>query len=159
MNPNKKESFGRKFFAGLVVVFCLLTNSLLPISTTHAISIEDEQKRGEQAALYGQYSDAVMDSGFAKQYFNAMGQYVIRAVETKHFSFNFYVINNRTVNAFATFAGHIFFYTGLINIMDSADELAAVLCHEVSHVAARHISKSMDRQKKILIAQLAGILA
>lgn len=159
MNPKEKGLFRGKFFVCLVVMICLLLTFLLPVSNTGAISIEDEQKRGEQAALYGQYTDAVMDSGFAKQYFNAMGQYVIQAIETKHFAFNFYVINNNTVNAFATFAGHIFFYTGLINIMDNADELAAVLCHEVSHVAARHISKSMDRQKKVLIAQLAGVLA
>ena len=159
MNLKQTGFFHTKSSAGLVALFCLLWAFLLPISNALGISIEDEQKRGEQAALYGQYTDAVMDSGFAKQYFNDMGQYVVKGVDTKHFSFNFYVINNRTVNAFATFAGHIFFYTGLINIMDSADELAAVLCHEVSHVAARHISKSMDRQKKIMIAQLLGVLA
>ena len=159
MNSKKAGFFSIKSLAGLVVLSCLLSTFFLHTSNAVAISIEDEQKRGEQAALYGQYTDAVMDSAFAKQYFNEMGQYVIKPIEPKHFSFNFYIINNKTVNAFATFAGHIFFFSGLINMMDTADELAAVLCHEVSHVAARHISKGMDRQKKIMIAQLAGVLA
>jgi len=142
-----------------IILFLLLSPFSFFFSNVFAISVEDEQKKGQDAALYGQYNDAVMDNGFARQYFNELGQYLITPVETKHFTFHFYVINNKTVNAFATFAGHIFFYSGLINLMDSSDELAAVLCHEISHVAARHISKGMDRQKKIMIAQLAGILA
>jgi predicted Zn-dependent protease len=143
----------------LVVISLMLSPPPFLLPNALAISVEDEQKKGEEVALYGQYTDAVLDNGFVRQYFNELGRYLIRPVETKHFNFHFYIINDKTVNAFATFAGHIFFYTGLINIMDSLDELAAVLCHEISHVAARHISKGMDRQKKIMIAQLAGVLA
>ena len=141
------------------VLFLLLSPFSFFFSNVFAISVKDEQKKGQDAALYGQYTDAVLDNGFARQYFNELGQHLITPVEPKHFTFHFYIINDKTVNAFATFAGHVFFYSGLINIMDSADELAAVLCHEISHVAARHISKGMDRQKKIMIAQLAGVLA
>jgi predicted Zn-dependent protease len=154
-----KECLYHKAVVFPIVLFFILSSFAIFSSNVFAISVEDEQKKGRDAALYGQYNDAVLDNGFAKLFFNELGQYLIAPVETKHFAFNFYIINDRTVNAFATFAGHIFFYTGLINLMDSSDELAAVLCHEISHVAARHISKGMDRQKKIMIAQLAGILA
>ncbi|MCK5768656.1 MAG: M48 family metalloprotease, partial [Candidatus Atribacteria bacterium] len=58
-----------------------------------------------------------------------------------------------------TFAGNVFFYSGLINMVDSLDELSAVMCHEIGHVSARHISKGMQRQNKIMIAQLVGLLA
>ena len=105
----------------LVALSLISSPSSFLLPNVHAISVEDEQKKGKEVALYGQYTDAVLDNGFVRQYFNELGQYLIRPVETKHFNFHFYIINDKTVNAFATFAGHIFFYTGLINIMDSID--------------------------------------
>ena len=34
--------------------------------------------------------------------------------------------------------GKVVVYTGLLNLLDSDDELAAVLAHEAAHVVARH---------------------
>ncbi len=156
MKMNKHDSFRRIIF---LVALSLLSPLLFYSSDAWAISVEKEKEAGREAALYGKYTEAVLDNGFAKQYFNELGQYLATPVETKHFKFNFFVINNKDVNAFATFAGNIFFFSGLINMVDSLDELGAVLCHEISHVSARHISKGMQRQNKIMIAQIAGLLA
>jgi predicted Zn-dependent protease len=43
--------------------------------------------------------------------------------------------------------------------MDQVDELAAVMCHEIGHIAARHLSKRIDQTKNIGIGTMAGILA
>ena len=43
--------------------------------------------------------------------------------------------------------------------MGEADELAAVLCHEMGHVAARHLSNRIEQNKKMAFATLAGLLA
>jgi len=153
---NERCSFRRIIF---VVVLTLLSPLFFSPSNAWAISVEKEKEAGKEAALYGKYTDAILDDGFAKQYFNELGQYLAIPVETKHFKFNFFVIKNKDVNAFATFAGNIFFFSGLIDMVDSLDELAAVLCHEISHVSARHISQGMQRQNKIMIAQLVGMLA
>lgn len=157
MKMNERCSFILNLF--MVALTLLLSPLPLCLSDAWAISVEKEKEAGREAALYGKYTDAVLDNGFAKQYFNELGQYLVTPVETKHFKFNFFVINNNDVNAFATFAGNIFFFSGLIDIVDSLDELAAVLCHEISHVSARHLSKGMQRQNKIMIAQLVGLLA
>ena len=55
--------------------------------------------------------------------------------------------------------GHIFIFSGLIDAMDNLDELAAVVCHEIGHVSARHLSKRIDQSKNIGIATMAGLLA
>jgi predicted Zn-dependent protease len=50
-------------------------------------------------------------------------------------------------------------FSGLINEMDDIDELAAVMCHEIAHVTARHLAHRMDQAKNLGWATLAGILA
>jgi predicted Zn-dependent protease len=69
------------------------------------------------------------------------------------------VINQAEYNAFATPAGHIFVYSGLLEAMDGEDELAGILGHEISHVYCRHISQKIELAKKVGWAQIAGMAA
>ncbi|NIR12428.1 MAG: M48 family metalloprotease, partial [Desulfobacterales bacterium] len=55
--------------------------------------------------------------------------------------------------------GHIFVFSGLINEMEEIDELAAVMCHEIAHVTARHLAHRIEQSKNLGWATLAGILA
>lgn len=50
-----------------------------------------------------------------------------------------------TLNAFATPGGYIYVYTGLIKFLDSEDELAGVLGHEIAHAARRHSTQQMTK--------------
>lgn len=50
----------------------------------------------------------------------------------------FHYVNDNTVNAFATLAGHIVLYRGLLEKLKYEDELAMVIAHEVAHVKYRH---------------------
>lgn len=59
-----------------------------------------------------------------------------------YLQFHFYIIDDKTINAFAAPGGHIFFYKGLLDEL-SEDELAFVIAHEIGHVAARHSLKSL----------------
>lgn len=61
-----------------------------------------------------------------------------------------------TVNAFATMGGHIFFYKGLIEKLESEDALAMVMAHEIAHVKHRHPIVSMG--KGLTIMALMGSL-
>ena len=112
-------------------------------------------------AFYRQVSNQyqLVSDPFACKYINDLGHYLLAPLETKPFPFHFYIINDGTLNAFAGPGGHIFFYAGLIEIMDRVDELAAVMCHEIGHIAARHLSKRIDQTKNIGIGTMAGILA
>jgi predicted Zn-dependent protease len=49
------------------------------------------------------------------------------------------------LNAFAVPGGYVYIYTGLLKLMDSEAELAAVTSHEVSHVVARHSIKRLQQ--------------
>lgn len=58
---------------------------------------------------------------------------------------HFTVIESPVVNAFALPDGNIVIYTGILNKMESADELAGLIGHEVAHVNNRHSMKMLCR--------------
>lgn len=65
--------------------------------------------------------------------------------------------DDETLNAFATPGGYIYVYTGLIKYLDSEDELAGVMGHEIAHADQRHSTKALTKQYGIsALAQLAS---
>jgi beta-barrel assembly-enhancing protease len=61
------------------------------------------------------------------------------------------VVQSDQINAFAVPGGPIYFYTGLIKLTDSDDELASVLGHEISHITKRHSVKQMKKSQDMMI--------
>ena len=53
--------------------------------------------------------------------------------------------DDKVLNAFATPGGHIYVYTGLIKYLDSEDQLAGVLAHEIAHADRRHSTKQLTK--------------
>ena len=49
-------------------------------------------------------------------------------------------------NAFVTPGGHLYLSSGLINYLDTEDQLAGVLAHEMAHADRRHISRQLQQQ-------------
>jgi len=92
-------------------------------------------------------------------YVNDIGQKIVAVLPPQPFTYHFYVIKEKSYNAFASPAGHIFINHGLIEAMENEEELAGVISHEIAHVSCRHISQKIERSKKIGMATLAGIAA
>ncbi len=71
---------------------------------------------------------------------------------TKDFAWKVSIINDpKTLNAFCTPGGYIYVYTGLIAFLDSEDQLAGVLGHEIAHAANRHSTKQLTKTLGIQI--------
>ncbi len=65
----------------------------------------------------------------------------------KDFPWEVKIINDpKTLNAFCTPGGYIYVYTGIIKYLDSEDQLAGVMGHEMGHAAKRHSMKQMYEQ-------------
>lgn len=129
------------------------------VPDARALSVEDERQMGEEflRQVGGQFE--MLQDAYANQYINDLGHYLIAPLEVKNFPFHFYIIKDNTLNAFAAPAGHIFIFSGLIEVLEDVDELAAVICHEIGHVSARHLAHRIEQSKKIGLATLAGALA
>jgi predicted Zn-dependent protease len=53
--------------------------------------------------------------------------------------------DDKTLNAFCTPGGYIYVYTGLIKFLDSEDQLAGVMGHEIAHADKRHSTNQMTK--------------
>jgi len=70
-----------------------------------------------------------------------IGKLIASVSDRKEVSYTFKVVDEDDVNAFALPGGYIFVFRGLIEKVESDDELASVVAHEVAHVVARHSVK------------------
>lgn len=77
------------------------------------------------------------------RYINLVGKGVAQYSNRPELVFRFAVLDTEIVNAFAAPGGYIFVTKGALKAMDNESELAAVLAHEIAHVAERHIVKEL----------------
>ncbi|HLY36880.1 MAG TPA: M48 family metalloprotease [Candidatus Binatia bacterium] len=104
------------------------------------------------AATMGIYDDAALAA-----YVRVVGERLARVSPRQSVSYTFQVVDMREPNAFALPAGQVYISRGLLALLNSEDELACVLGHEVGHVAARHAAQRVTRAAPIGI--LTGIPA
>lgn len=69
-----------------------------------------------------------------------------------------FLVQDRTVNAFALPGGYIGVHLGLLAMTATPDELASVLAHEMSHVTQRHIARTIGVQARQSWVSLASII-
>lgn len=68
----------------------------------------------------------------------AVAARLLPAVATSGYAFEFHVLQDTNVNAFALPGGQVVVHTGLLDAIKNSDELAGVLAHELAHVTHRH---------------------
>lgn len=100
----------------------------------------------------------VLDDPLLDDYINSLGYRLVASSERPDMSFTFFIVRDEQINAFAAPGGFIGVNAGLILAMDSEDELAAVLAHEISHVQQMHILRAFENTKKMSIPIMLGML-
>jgi len=136
-----------------------LSAALVLPSPGHAITIGEEEDLSAEMLRIIFKKLPVVDDPYVTGYVNRVGKRILSVMPEQPFRYRFYVINQDMYNAFATPAGHIFIYSGLMKDLEGEEELAGILGHEIAHVSCRHISEKIDRSKKIGVAALAGMAA
>jgi hypothetical protein len=116
-------------------------------------SLETEIRMGKQYAMMVENSVKLVQDPVVTEYVNRIGQNLVRNSDAK-VPFTIKVIDSDEVNAFALPGGFFYVNSGLILAADEEAELAGVMAHEISHVAARHGMRQMTRAN---IAQIATI--
>jgi beta-barrel assembly-enhancing protease len=73
-------------------------------------------------------------------YLTKLGQRLVAKLPTRgvQYPWEFHCVNDKSVNAFALPGGYVFVNRGAIEVSDNEAQLAAVMAHELSHVALRH---------------------
>jgi predicted Zn-dependent protease len=119
-------------------------------------SIEQDKEFGAQTAAEiarnpGQYPVlSEQQNAYAYQYLRGIRDRILNSGKVEHkadFNWDVYIIkDDTTLNAFCTPGGHIYVYTGLIKYLDTEDQLAGVMGHEIAHADKRHTTRSMTTQ-------------
>jgi predicted Zn-dependent protease len=124
-----------------------------------AMTQQEERELGEKVLQEVLRIWPAVNEPSVKSYVDRVGQRILRTIGPQPFQYEFYVLNTTEINAFAVPGGKVFLNSGLILMMESEDELAAVIAHEIGHVVARHVAKQSEKGLKLSLATLGAILA
>ncbi|CAG4885262.1 putative Beta-barrel assembly-enhancing protease [Georgfuchsia toluolica] len=92
-------------------------------------------------------------------YLNELGHRLTAQTEDAHQEFEFFVLHDATVNAFAMPGGYIGVHSGLILLTQSESELASVLAHEISHITQHHLARQLRPQAQSQMLAMLSMAA
>jgi predicted Zn-dependent protease len=137
----------------IISAAAMVAASILPTgASAQVVKPADQAKAAQQhPQIIAQFGGAI--EGPLGAYVTAIGDKTARAADLTG-QCKFTVINSDVVNAFAVPGCYIYVTRGLLTIMNSEDELAAVLGHEVGHIVGKH---SYRRQRASVLSTLGAV--
>ncbi len=125
------------------------------------VSDEAATEMGQQAYREILSTQGVVEDPEMTAAVQRVGRRLAKASGQRDQDWQFNVINDDTPNAFALPGGYVGVHRGLFNVVRNDDELAAVMAHEIGHVAARHPAERLSREALVQtgLAALGGASA
>jgi Zn-dependent protease with chaperone function len=130
---------------GLVLVLWLGSDWMVEW-TVRRIPVEWENQLGAVAYRQMLSGQTILKEQAAVAAVQEMTRRLIEQVPTNPYKFEVSVVRSDVVNAFALPGGYVVVFTGLIQKAESAEEVAGVLGHEISHVLKRHGMERIIKQ-------------
>ena len=114
-----------------------------------------ERRLGESIMREARLDRAFYDDTEVSDYLNKLGlRLAAHSTDARQY-FEFFLLRDNQINAFALPGGFIGVHTGLILNAQSESEAASVLAHEIAHVTQRHIARMFAQQKQSALVSLA----
>lgn len=145
----------KKLLLSLLVVPMLALSSGCSSDPAQTAAVEEDEKHygaEQHEQLLQQFGGAY--SGPESQYLKQVGENLARTAGLEG-DCTFSLVNTDVTNAFAVPGCYIYVTRGLMGLMNSEDELASVLGHELGHIIADH---SEQQQQRSMLRQL-GVVA
>lgn len=117
-----------------------------------------ERRIGEAIMRDFRRERALLDDVELSDYLNRFAGTLTETSAAQGFSFEFFLVRDPSMNAFAMPGGFIGVHTGLITASSSESELASVLAHEIGHVTQRHIARMLATQRQSSVLQMAALV-
>src|SRR5258705_2176952 len=119
-----------------------------PVSCKNGFTEQQEIAGGSKlAAQVYQQMPVLPDSAPVSQYVRQLGARLVSYAPGYKWPYNFHVANVEDINAFALPGGSIFVNLGTIQAAETEAQLAGVMAHEISHVAQRHSTCNITKQR------------
>lgn len=139
---------------GLLLIFSLSWPFLVA-----AGSLREEAELGRRFSLEAQAKLPFIDDVEVVDYVGRIGKQIAAQLDNRQFDYNFAVVRDGSINAFAVPGGYIYVYGGLLASASNDDEVAGVLGHEVAHIHAHHLIRQQEKTQLLSYAALLGLLA
>jgi predicted Zn-dependent protease len=144
-------------------MLCLVPRALaeglpdLGDSAQSSFSGQEERRLGEEIMREIRGDRSYYDDPEATDYVNALGtRLVSRGSDTRQ-DMEFFLIQERSINAFALPGGYVGVNTGLLLAAQTESEVASVVAHEIAHVTQRHIARLIAQQKQTMVMSIAAM--
>jgi beta-barrel assembly-enhancing protease len=159
-----------RFSAFLLPVITLLPLALpahsadlnLPDIGTQAnatLTLEDEYRLGSMVVRGLRDQGQILDDPEINEYLNSIGSRLVGQAQTNGQNFQFFLVKDNDINAFALPGGFVGINSGLLLATRNENELAGVMAHEITHVTQRHIARSIAAESRSNVVSTAAMLA
>lgn len=122
----------------------------------NVFSKQQDVELGRQAASEISQQVEIVENGEMQRYVKDLGARLAQQPDAEDYPYEFTLINEPSINAFALPGGPIFVHSGLLDAAETEGQLVGVLAHEVSHVVLRH---GTSQASKAQMLQLPAVLA
>lgn len=139
----------RLIFSSLLVLF---------IQFSHAQNIQKDIELGKQYSEYVEASVGIYDNPELTAYIKAVGDKLTDQLEEPLFEYQYTILATPEPNAFSIPGGHLYITTGMFPFLESEDELACIMAHEIIHANNRHVIKSNRKGILTGILQIPGAI-
>jgi len=120
-----------------------------------------ERKLGEEIMHEIRRDPDYLDDAPLLEYLNRLGNNLVEAKPEvrgeANYEFSFFAVRDPTLNAFALPGGFIAVHSALVLAAQSESELAAVMGHEIGHIAQRHIARMLGQQRQDALIPMAAM--
>ncbi len=118
-----------------------------------------EKKLGEETAAQIEKTYKVINDPAKNALFTSIANSIAPFTQRPDVVYTCKILDIPDINAFSLPGGYLYVTAGLANAVESQDEIAAVLAHEVAHNSMYHIRDSMKKSTPLTVAQMAIIIA
>jgi predicted Zn-dependent protease len=149
-----------------------IANSLPALGDGSDITLSAERQLGDRIVRELYRDPDYLEDPILDEYLQSIWQPLVRGAQARgemtpelleRFAWKIFIGRDRSVNAFALPGGYLGVHLGLISVVNTRDELASVMAHELSHVTQRHIARSIGDQARmtplLIGAMILGMLA
>src|SRR5262245_47683624 len=126
--------------------------------SAHAVSYQGERELGQRFDLAARQQAPLINDPEVVGYVAGIGNKIAGALDGSFFDYQFAVVRDPRINAFAVPGGYVYVHSGLLAQARNDDEVAAVLGHEIAHVHGRHIVRQQEQTQLLNYASLLGML-
>jgi len=157
-----KEPESQMLSKNKIIIKCLFFYFLsffLPISTSHSMDLLDERRLGNVVLQSIWNSKSIISDIESQIYIKELGQDLVKKSNQPLRHFDFFLLADKSVNAFASWNGYIGVHDALVLFSDNESELAAILAHEISHITQDHLKRFHDKSSKQRILTIGGLIA